>query len=157
MPCSELPQAMEECDYFLTQWPRLSLCSAVLSAQQNTVRSLPSFVFPATLIRSTLLIRFSSPPFPLLPPSHARSLPPSLPSSRPFSLWQTAGCPFLCLLCWRSLIRKINKKKTPSGWKDRGLSSEWITISHWEKPWCDKNIWIWGFNRIVIYKCCVRL
>lgn len=37
---------------------------------------------------------------PLLPPSHVCSLPPSLFSSRPFSLRQTASCPFLCLLCW---------------------------------------------------------
>lgn len=133
--------------FFVTNWPRLSVFCCTLSKTKHCTQPpifclschAHSFYVPYPLLFSTL-----SP----------HSLPPSIPSSHPFSLWQTASCPFLCLLCLWSLIRKINKK-TPIGWKDRGLSSEWIKNSHWEDPQCNKSIWIWGSNGIIIDKCFV--
>lgn len=105
--CLERPRSMAECDYFLsdTMTPPLSLCSTACSAKQNTVRSLPSFVFPATLVHSAFLTRSSSLRFSSCHHHHTHSLaysltptfPPVLPPLFPF--WQTDSCPFLCLLC----------------------------------------------------------
>lgn len=109
----------------------------------------------AHLLYVPYLLLFST--LPLLRPLHARLVPCSLLlflTPTPFSLWQTSSCPFLCLLCLWSLIRKINKKE-PIGWKNCGLRSERATRPKQEKPQCNKNIWIGGCSWIETNKYCM--
>lgn len=135
---------MAECNYFFWHTDPTFFC-VLLCSQQNktlyTASRLLSFL-PRSFAPCSLS---ASPLHPSPPASIACSLGPLLPPlsyAHPFSLWKTASCPFLCLLCLWSLIRKINKELFE--WKDHVLRSEWRVKTKWEKPQCDKNIWIWG-------------
>lgn len=98
-------RAMEDGDCFVVVCvcDTLTRLHVVLRSQQNktTVHSLLSFVFLATLIRSALLMPFF-PTLPLLPPPP----PPTFIFFPPLANSQLSF--LLCLLCLRSLIRKIN-------------------------------------------------
>ena len=104
----ELPPAM---DYAILccDWPHPpSVLSSALSKTEHCTqqallclyRRTRPFYVPYLLFISTLS---------LLPSSRSHSLPPSLCSLRPFLLWQTTSCSFLCLHVWWLLMRKINK------------------------------------------------
>lgn len=138
-------EAMAECNYFFCHTDPTFFCVLLCSQQNKTLYTASRLL--SFLPRSFGLCSLSASLLHPSPPSIACSLgpllPPSLPYAHPFSLWKTASCPFLCLLCLWSLIRKINKKEL-FGWKDHVLRSKWTVNPKWEKPQCDKNIWIWG-------------